>query len=57
MSKNKIPKQHHEDIDNFYRELEKAEEHLIKLIVEIIVDSTLRKYYEDIDVQNSQKEK
>jgi len=50
MKKSKTPEQNLEDIDKLYEKLEKEkEDRLIDLIVEIIVSSTMREYYESID--------
>ncbi|RZF59267.1 hypothetical protein [Sphingobacterium corticibacterium] len=50
MKKGKTPEQNLEDIDKIYEKLEKEkEDRLIDLIVEIIVSSTMREYYESID--------
>lgn len=50
MKKGKTLEQNLEDIDKFYEKLEKEkEDRLIDLIVEIIVSSTMREYYESID--------
>lgn len=50
MKKGKTPEQNCEDIDKLYEKLEKEkEDRLIDLIVEIIVSSTMREYYESID--------
>lgn len=54
MKKDTSSEQNLEDIDKVYERLMKEkEEHLIDLIVEIIVSSTLREYYEEIDARNS----
>ena len=50
MKKGKTAEQNLEDIDKLYEKLEKEkEDRLIDLIVEIIVSSTMREYYESID--------
>lgn len=50
MKKGKTPEQNLEDIDKLYEKLEKEkEDRLIDLIVEIIVSSTMREYYESMD--------
>lgn len=50
MKNGKTPEQNFEDIDKFYEKLEKEkEDRLIDLIVEIIVSSTMKEYYESMD--------
>lgn len=50
MKKGKTLEQNLEDIDKFYEKLEKEkEDRLIDLIVEIIVSSAMKEYYESID--------
>lgn len=50
MKKGETPEQNLEDIDKLYKKLEKEkEDRLIDLIVEIIVSSTMKEYYESID--------
>lgn len=50
MKKGKTPEQKLKDIDKIYEKLEKEkEDRLIDLIVEIIVSSTMREYYESMD--------
>lgn len=50
MKKGKTPEQNLEDIDKLYEKFEKEkEDRLIDLIVEIIVSSTMREYYESMD--------
>lgn len=50
MKKRKTSEQNLEDIDKLYKKLEKEkEDRLIDLIVEIIVSSTMKEYYDSID--------
>ncbi len=54
MNKDKTPEQTFEEINKFYEQMEKEKENrLIDLIVEIIVDATLREYYERIDARDN----
>ncbi|MGV8092282.1 MAG: hypothetical protein AB2L24_10510 [Mangrovibacterium sp.] len=54
MNKDKTPEKNFEDINKFYEQMEKEkEDRLIDLIVEIIVDATLREYYGRIDARDN----
>jgi abortive infection bacteriophage resistance protein len=53
MSKDKTPEQNLEIIGKFYEQMEKEKEDcLIDFIVEIIVSSTMREYYESMDCKD-----
>ena len=54
MNNDTTPEQNFEDINKFYEQMEKEkEERLIDLIVEIIVDATLREYYGRMDARDN----
>ena len=54
MNQGTTPEQNLENIDRFYEQMEKEkEDRLADLIVEIIVEATLREYYERIDARDS----